>query len=104
MDFLTLFEKVISQHRDHNMRVRRYEKDGYEVVSFCHYSEFVVVIRNVDDGLGKHFNTMLEMLQGLKTLKPIRCEVHFKKRQKNVPEELILHRWGDYATFKIYKK
>ena len=45
----------------------------------------------------------LSLLQELKTLKPIpiRCEVHFKKRRKSVPEELLLHRWGDYATFKI---
>jgi hypothetical protein len=101
MDFLTLFEKVISQHHDHNMRVRRYENDGYEIVSFSHYSEFVVVIKNVDDDLEKHFNDMLEMLQTLKPPIPIRCEVHFKKRRKSVPEELLLHRWGDYATFKI---
>lgn len=102
MDFETLFLSVLAEHHDYLMRVRRYEEGGYEIVSFCHCSEFVVVIKKADN-LDKHFDFIRARLSELKLhlTKPVRCEVHFNKRRKSVPEGLNLHRWGDYATINI---
>jgi hypothetical protein len=99
MDFENLFITVLSHTQDYLMRMRRYEEGGYEIVSFCDYSQFTVVIKYADN-LVKHFEFMKRKLDEVKA-KPVRCEVHFQKRRKSVPKELILHRWGDYATFDI---
>jgi hypothetical protein len=102
-DFESLFVKVLSKSEDKLMRMRRYEEGGYEIVTFCDWSQFTVVIKNVCEKDEAHWPSMAKSLEKLQAdlSKPVRCEVHFKKPRKQVPQELKLHRWGDYATFVI---
>jgi hypothetical protein len=102
-DFESLFVKVLSKSEDKLMKMRRYEERDYEIVTFCDWSQFTVVIKNVDEKLDLQLLVMAKKLQRLQAdlSKPVRCEVHFKKRRKQVPLQLKLHRFGDYATFVI---
>ena len=96
MDFERLFTTVLSEHHDYFMRTRRFEEGGYEIVSFSHFSEFVVIVKYADN-LDQHFDFMRRKLSEI-IVKPVRCEVHFQKPRKVVSDGLRLHRWGDYAT------